>query len=1127
MAIIQISKIQHRSGDLVDLPQLDEAELGFASDARRLFIGKTSPNENVEVLTSYSTISFSQIQGSYGNLNITIDQDTALESEGQILTFDGEDWTNRGGDKGGLITLGDVSNVKLTGGAISYVLETDGTGNLSWGPKGAIVADIENIENANGVATITTQRENFFPEGSRVTLTGTDAAGVPEVNGFTYFLDIISNVSFGLYTDPSLTTPELISNTYAYSNVTATTTTINEITLGNVTPFTGTENSPIRFEGDLGNSLLVDGDTYFVKDVIVANNAITVSDELINNVASNVYVLQTDNALDGIGYISTGRVLGAPGATGASLEGGANTQIQFNRDNIVTGESDLTYDYDGALPNKILNINGNIQANHLNASNLVVSSRYISNVLPAAGANPPLTVLSTDRVANLNVEFARSADQTYVEEVANGVFYPTFVANLTNLYPNDPGEQHSTNANFYFDATDGNLVVDLLTGVITTNNQPNINQVGTLDFLNVANLTTTDDLTVNNVTQTNTLEVASDTDIGGNVTINGTIDGNSSLTIDGDTQLNANLVVEGTVLGNSSATIEGNLDVSSNVNVEESIFANSNITANSDLLIQGDSTLEGNVVINGQLDVPGVTDIGTIFVDEISIEDLFLSNGPATFTNTVNITGNSFTVTTGDVTFGGVLSVSGEATFESNVNVSNADINVTGDVLSSNTVIASTLESNVANGVAPLRVASSTLVANLNADLLDGFHANTSVEANTVVVRDLNGNIYANNIGGTLIDSNQPNVTQLGDLLNLTVNGPVNINNNDLTVANGNVFGDNFFGNFIGNVSGNITIPGSPTQVPFIDANGYATSDANLTFDSVSRTLSVDGNISYTANLTGGNASVNLLNANQLDMGDNDFINLGDNADLSIYHSGTESVIWDNGPGPLRIRTTSLRVTNAAGDEELLRATVNSGPILFHAGDEKLRTTTTGINVTGNLDATVDGNFNGNVTANIVNGTTAIISPQLLAPVSGNARPGSITGQWTLTPGSTLRATYADLAEYYEGDADYDCGTVLMFGGEKEVTLAESETRKVAGVVTTNPAYVMNVKCPGIAVAIALQGRTPVKVRGPVSKGDMLVADNDGYAKVADDPKMGTVIGKSLVDFSGSEGVIEIAVGRL
>ena len=71
MAIIQISQIQQRTGNLVDLPQLNEAEFGWASDTKQLFIGKTVPAENVEVLTAYSNIAFSQITGAVGNLNIT------------------------------------------------------------------------------------------------------------------------------------------------------------------------------------------------------------------------------------------------------------------------------------------------------------------------------------------------------------------------------------------------------------------------------------------------------------------------------------------------------------------------------------------------------------------------------------------------------------------------------------------------------------------------------------------------------------------------------------------------------------------------------------------------------------------------------------------------------------------------------------------------------------------------------------------------------------------------------------------------------------------------------------------------------------------------------------------------
>jgi hypothetical protein len=144
-----------------------------------------------------------------------------------------------------------------------------------------------------------------------------------------------------------------------------------------------------------------------------------------------------------------------------------------------------------------------------------------------------------------------------------------------------------------------------------------------------------------------------------------------------------------------------------------------------------------------------------------------------------------------------------------------------------------------------------------------------------------------------------------------------------------------------------------------------------------------------------------------------------------------------------------------------------------------------------------------------------------------NTNAGTITGNWSLSTGSKLQSTYADLAEYYEADAEYEPGTVLAFGGNKEVTIAEDGTTRVAGVVSTNPAYAMNQCCKGFAVAIALQGRVPTKVRGVIRKGDMMVSAGNGFARPWNNPAMGTVIGKALEDFDGIEGVIEVAVGRL
>jgi hypothetical protein len=131
---------------------------------------------------------------------------------------------------------------------------------------------------------------------------------------------------------------------------------------------------------------------------------------------------------------------------------------------------------------------------------------------------------------------------------------------------------------------------------------------------------------------------------------------------------------------------------------------------------------------------------------------------------------------------------------------------------------------------------------------------------------------------------------------------------------------------------------------------------------------------------------------------------------------------------------------------------------------------------------------------------------------------------------TAARAAYADLAERYEADAIYESGTVLMLGGEKEVTLATLHaTTAVAGVVSENPAYLMNadVGTDETHPAIALKGRVPCKICGPVKKGDLLVASGykPGYAtKKQDHDSSDAVIGKALENFEGPFGIIEIKV---
>jgi hypothetical protein len=152
----------------------------------------------------------------------------------------------------------------------------------------------------------------------------------------------------------------------------------------------------------------------------------------------------------------------------------------------------------------------------------------------------------------------------------------------------------------------------------------------------------------------------------------------------------------------------------------------------------------------------------------------------------------------------------------------------------------------------------------------------------------------------------------------------------------------------------------------------------------------------------------------------------------------------------------------------------------------------------------------------------------------GNTTAGTVTGRWTLTGSSPnesrFEATYsADVAEYYEGDKEYEVGTVLVFGGDKEVTSSNTHMdKRIAGVVSNTAAYVMYTACPGHKNLVALVGRVPCKVVGKIKKGDILVtAGIHGVATVSDDPKVGTIVGKAIEDYDSDHiGTIEIAVGR-
>jgi hypothetical protein len=162
-------------------------------------------------------------------------------------------------------------------------------------------------------------------------------------------------------------------------------------------------------------------------------------------------------------------------------------------------------------------------------------------------------------------------------------------------------------------------------------------------------------------------------------------------------------------------------------------------------------------------------------------------------------------------------------------------------------------------------------------------------------------------------------------------------------------------------------------------------------------------------------------------------------------------------------------------------------------------------------------NSNGNPTA-LVNGAGNSV---------GNI--GSSSNYFNTIFATATTALYADLAENYLADADYVAGTVVSFGGDQEITLAtQDHDPAVAGVVSTKPAYQMNSGLTGDhVVTVALLGRVPCQVQGPVRKGSLMVSAGNGRARAEVNPAAGAIIGKAVQSFDGDVGTIEIVVGRV
>ena len=153
---------------------------------------------------------------------------------------------------------------------------------------------------------------------------------------------------------------------------------------------------------------------------------------------------------------------------------------------------------------------------------------------------------------------------------------------------------------------------------------------------------------------------------------------------------------------------------------------------------------------------------------------------------------------------------------------------------------------------------------------------------------------------------------------------------------------------------------------------------------------------------------------------------------------------------------------------------------------------------------------------------------------NGTQQLGLTTNRWSNIWGLASSAQYADLAERYASDDDYSPGTVVIFGGNAEITVTTADhDPRIAGVISTNPGYLMNDNADqdALMLPVALTGRVPTRVRGPIRKGDMVVSSTEEGVAIRMQKELyepGCVIGKSLENIADdSIQTIEVVVGRL
>jgi hypothetical protein len=405
-------------------------------------------------------------------------------------------------------------------------------------------------------------------------------------------------------------------------------------------------------------------------------------------------------------------------------------------------------------------------------------------------------------------------------------------------------------------------------------------------------------------------------------------------------------------------------------------------------------------------------------------------------------------------------------------------INVTGNVSGTAATVTNGAQANITSlgTLTSLSVSGNVTGGNINTGgLISATGAVTGAAITGTSLTVSTGNVTAGNLilSGAIVDSAQLDIqtTAVNANIVLTPNGTGNVNIGRMS-ASGNVTAAAFYGPLVGEVASSTTI----------SATGNITGG----------NINTAGLVSATGNITGGNLS-----------GTSIVGTLTTAAQTNITSVGT---------------LTSLAVTGNITSGNL------SGTSIVGTLTTAAQTNITSVGTLGSLSVT------GNITGgNLI--TTGLASLSSIVKTGSNAvgNIGSASNYFNQVFATATTALYADLAEKYTADQFYLPGTVVSFGGTAEVTASTTTNdRRIAGVVSAKPSYLMNAGLEAEHTAVvALQGRVPCLVQGPVAKGDMMVSAGNGRAQACDNPLTGAVIGKALENFDGIQGTIEVVVGRI